>query len=136
VTSGITWIDATAGGDGVATLVQRETQKARAAGRRLLVYVGAMAWCEPCQRFHAAVTKGELDGAFPALTLLAFDLDRDKKPLEAAGYVSNLIPLFVAPRGDGRSSGMQIQGSVKGPGAVGEISPRLKKLLDDAPATD
>jgi len=51
--------------------------------------------------------------------------------LQAAGYVSRLIPLFAAPGLDGRASGRQMEGSVKGDGAVGEIAPRLHALLDN-----
>ena len=40
-----------------------------------------------------------------------------------------MIPLFALPGADGRASGKQIEGSVKGEAAVGEISPRLAALL-------
>jgi hypothetical protein len=92
------------------------------------VYVGA-GWCEPCRRFHAAAAEHKLDADFPTLRLLEFDADRDGGRLQAAGYVSRLIPLFVRPAADGRSSGRQIEGSVKGDRAVGEIVPRLRALL-------
>jgi thiol-disulfide isomerase/thioredoxin len=112
----------------VAPLVQRELDKARADGRVLLVDVGA-SWCEPCQRFHAAAVAGELDALFPTLRLLEFDLDRDKQRLAEAGYVSRLIPLFALPLADGRSSGDQVEGAIKGEGAVGVITPRLGALV-------
>ena len=102
--------------------------QAHADGRTLLVYVGAK-WCEPCQRFHHAVEKGELDAAFPRLSILGFDADRDATVLGAAGYTSRLIPLFALPRDDGRASGKQIEGSVKGEAAVNEITPRLRNLI-------
>ena len=116
-------------GDSVAALARGEAVRARAEGRDLLVYVGA-SWCEPCQRFHDAAVAGELDAAFAGLRLLEFDLDRDRDRLDAAGYRSKLIPLFAVPRADGMSSGAQIEGSIKGSGAVGEIAPRLRALLD------
>ena len=94
----------------------------------LLVYVGAT-WCEPCQRFHQAAERGELDATFPGVTLLEFDLDRDRERLLAAGYTSKLIPLFALPAGDGTASGKQVEGGIKGEGAVGFIAPRLKALL-------
>jgi thiol-disulfide isomerase/thioredoxin len=112
----------------VAPTVQRELERARADGRRLLVYVGA-SWCEPCQRFHDAAAAGQLDTVFPGLRLLEFDLDRDKEALEKAGYASRMIPLFALPLDDGRGSGQQIEGSIKGPGAVEQIRPRLQALL-------
>ena len=120
------WTPAPAGE--VAPLVQRELARARSDGRRLLVYVGA-AWCEPCRRFHAAASSGALDGQFAGLRLLEFDLDRDQARLSAAGYVSELIPLFAAPGPDGRYGGRHIEGSIKGPGAVAQIAPRLQALL-------
>ena len=41
-----------------------------------------------------------------------------------------MIPLFCLPVLEkGTSSGKCIQGSVKGPGAVGNLVPRLKQLL-------
>ena len=124
---GVEMVAAPAGGD-VPTTVKRELERAQRDGRQLLVYVGAT-WCEPCQRFHRAAAEHKLDRDFPSLRLLEFDDDRDVERLAAAGYTSRLIPLFARPRDDGRASGRQIEGSVKGDGAVGEIVPRLRALL-------
>ncbi len=126
--SGIRWTQAPAGSD-VAAVVRSSLAQARADGRRLLVYVGAT-WCEPCQRFHHAVDAGELDAAFPRLSIVGFDADHDGEALAAAGYASRLIPLFALPNDDGRASGKQIEGSVKGAAAVSEITPRLRALLE------
>jgi thiol-disulfide isomerase/thioredoxin len=115
-------------GDDVAETVRREVVRARADKRDLLVYVGAT-WCEPCQYFHKAAAAGQLNATFPGLRLVEFDLDRDKEALERAGYSSKMIPLFAVPRDDGSGSGEQIEGSIKGPGAVQQIAPRLKELL-------
>ncbi len=98
----------------------------------LLVYVGAT-WCEPCQKFHHAVERGELDSTFPGLTLLEFDLDRDRERLAAAGFVSKYIPLFALPARDGTASGKQVEGGIKGDGAVAFIVPRLAALLRGGP---
>jgi hypothetical protein len=115
-------------GDDAAALVRAELERARSDGRDLVVYVGAT-WCEPCTRFHEAAAAGQLDRTFPGLRLLEFDHDRDEPRLQAAGYTSRMIPLFALPGADGRASGKQIEGSVKGEAAVGEISPRLAALL-------
>src|SRR5690606_3139639 len=115
-------------GEDVAKLVRAEREKAAADGRDLVVYVGAK-WCEPCQRFHKAAERGELDDEFPTLTLLEFDLDEDRDRITAAGYTSRLIPLFVVPAEDGRASDRRFEGGVKGEGAVANITPRLRKLL-------
>lgn len=120
-------IPAPEGGD-AQEQVRREVARARDEGRTLLVYVGAT-WCEPCQRFHEAARGGKLDAAFPGLRLLEFDLDRDRERLHAAGYASRMIPLFALPRADGTASGEQIEGSIKGDGAVDQIAPRLRALL-------
>jgi thiol-disulfide isomerase/thioredoxin len=112
----------------VPTVVRDELRRARGQGRELLVYVGAV-WCEPCQRFHRAAAAGALDREFPRLRLLEFDADRDGARLVQAGYTSKLIPLFALPSDDGRASGRQIEGSIKGEGAVAEITPRLRALL-------
>lgn len=112
----------------LAVQVMREEERAKADGRDLVVYVGAP-WCEPCTRFHKAAQAGELDAAFPTLRLLELDHDRDEDRLRAAGYASRLIPLFAVPGPDGRASGRQIEGSIKGEGAVAEIAPRLEALL-------
>lgn len=112
----------------VPKLVRAERQKAAADGRDLVVYVGAK-WCEPCQRFHQAAQRGELDDEFPALTILEFDLDEDRERINAAGYMSKLIPLFVLPGEDGRGSDRRFEGGVKGDRAVANITPRLRKLL-------
>lgn len=114
----------------VASIVSAEQQRASREGRKLLVYVGAT-WCEPCQRFHHAAQAGKLDAAFPNLRFVEFDSDRDGERLASAGYVSRFIPLFARPGSDGRASGRQIEGSIKGEGAVDEITPRLRQLLAD-----
>ncbi len=113
----------------VQEIVQRELARAGGDGHRLLVYVGAT-WCEPCQRFHQAAREGKVDALFPGLRLLEFDLDRDRPRLEKAGYTSKMIPLFALPRPDGAASGTQIEGSIKGAGAVDQIAPRLRALLE------
>lgn len=120
-----------AGPGDLVTVVAAFVRETRAAGRTPLVYVGA-SWCEPCQRFHDAAAAGELDTVFPGLRLLEFDLDRDRDALEKAGYASKMIPLFALPNDDGTGTGQQIEGSIKGPGAVLQIQPRLQALLDKA----
>ena len=120
-------VAASASGD-VQEIVRSELVRARGDGHRVLVYVGA-AWCEPCPRFHQAAQAGQVDALFPGVRLVEFDLDRDKERLEKAGYASKMIPLFALPREDGTASGHQIEGSIKGPGAVAQIAPRLKALL-------
>lgn len=116
------------GNDDVRVVVRAEVERARGDGRDLVVYVGA-SWCEPCTRFHRAVQAGELDATFPTLRLLEFDLDRDAARLEAAGYGSKMIPLFVAPAPGGEGSERRFAGSVKGERAVAVIVPRLSALL-------
>jgi thiol-disulfide isomerase/thioredoxin len=119
---------ATPAGSDVAPMIAQEVARAASDGKRLVVYVGA-SWCEPCQEFHAAAAAGKLDQVFPKLRLLVFDNDRDAEALDAAGYRSQMIPLFVLPQADGRSSGKQIEGSIKGADAVKQISPRLEALV-------
>jgi thiol-disulfide isomerase/thioredoxin len=114
----------------VDDIVRTAQAKAMAEKRRVVVYVGAT-WCEPCQRFHHAAERGELDAKFPDVDLLAFDQDRDGERLVTAGYRSKLIPLFALPGPDGRASGKQVEGGIKGEGAVGFIAPRLEKMLAD-----
>jgi thiol-disulfide isomerase/thioredoxin len=108
---------------------------ARAAERqaRLLVYVGAP-WCEPCRRFHDALSAGELDRTLAGLSVVEFDYDTDHVALEKAGYVSKLIPLFTLSKSDGSASDRQIEGSIKGPSAVAQdLLPRLRALLAAPP---
>jgi thiol-disulfide isomerase/thioredoxin len=112
----------------VAGYVSGAIAAAEQSHKRLLVYVGA-SWCEPCRRFHEAAAAGQLDATFGDLRVVVFDADRDKDALQRAGYISNLIPLFAVPRPDGAASGKQIEGSIKGDGAVAEITPRLQALL-------
>jgi thiol-disulfide isomerase/thioredoxin len=110
-------------------LFQRELARARADGRDLVIYVGAT-WCEPCRYFHDAVDRGELDATFPSLRLLELDLDRDRTRLDQAGCASNVIPLFSRPTEAGTCDpNHRVMGSIKGPGAVDNLVPRLKKML-------
>lgn len=103
-------------------------QLAAAPGRDVVVYVGAT-WCEPCGYFHRAVVDGQLDAGFPRLTILEFDADLDEARLRDAGYTSQMIPLFVRPGADGRATERRMEGSIKGDGAVAELTPRLRALL-------
>jgi len=120
---------APAGDEPAEKLIQAAIMKAQKDGRKLLVYVGAK-WCEPCKRFHQAVEAGQLDSTFPGLRFLEFDLDRDRKRLNPAGYESAMIPLFALPLMNGKASGQFSQGAIKGEKAVAYIVPRLKKLLE------
>jgi thiol-disulfide isomerase/thioredoxin len=115
-------------GEDASRVVVDERTRAKSDGRDLVVYVGAK-WCEPCQSFHKAAQKGDLDADFPDLTLLEFDIDEDRERLATAGYVSQFIPLFVMPDAAGRASDKKFEGSVKGDGAVANIAPRLRALL-------
>jgi thiol-disulfide isomerase/thioredoxin len=117
-----------AGPGKLVDVVAAHARAAEAQGRTPLVYVGAR-WCEPCQYFHKAAEAGELDGAFGDVSILELDADDDGPRLAAAGYASTYVPLFVVPGKDGRGSERRMAGSIKGPGAVAEITPRLQKLL-------
>lgn len=117
----------------VVALVASELDQARAEQRLLLVYVGAR-WCEPCQYFHHAVEDGTLDDSLAGVRLLEFDLDRDRDRLVAAGYSSQMIPLFVVPAPDGRAGPRRIEGGIKGPAAVDHLRERLVPLLRAARA--
>ncbi len=130
---GVRMVRARAGLDtDTAALVREETRKAAMAGRELVVYVGA-SWCEPCRYFHQTAARGDLDREFPNLTLLEFDLDEAKEALSSAGYISQLIPLFAVPAPDGRASAHTFEGSIKGEGAVANLTPRLRELLRHLP---
>jgi thiol-disulfide isomerase/thioredoxin len=112
----------------VDALVREAKVRAEAESRRLVVYVGA-SWCEPCQRFHEAVERGELDGALANVRFLEFDADRHTPGLDAAGYGGRLIPRFAMPGGDGRGTEAKIEGGPKGDAAVPQILKRLEQLL-------
>jgi thiol:disulfide interchange protein len=110
--------------------VQQHVEEADAQGQRVLVYVGAT-WCEPCQRFHKALESGELDEELAGTKFLEFDADKDRAELRTAGYASKYIPLFSVPDHSGHSSGLAIEGSIKGDDAVKKnLVPRLLALLD------
>lgn len=113
----------------VTRLVHTAVQQARGDGQRILVYVGA-SWCEPCRRFHDAVERGQLDEALAGVRFVEFDADVDNERLHAAGYGGRLIPRFAVPGPDGRGAGLQIEGGVKGDGAVEHIMKRLRPLLE------
>lgn len=117
-----------AGAGDVDAVVREALTAATAEQRRLVVYVGAT-WCEPCEAFHAAVERGELDEALAGVRFLDFDSDRDGARLSAAGYGGRLIPRFVLPEADGRGSDQRMEGGIKGSGAVQHIMGRLGPLL-------
>ena len=115
----------------VAEIVKSARAQARAKHRALMVYIGAV-WCEPCQRFHEAAEKGQLDAKFPNLSLLVFDLDADGQRLKRAQYGPGYIPYFGVPGEDGHGTSNATEGSIKGEGAVENISPRLLELVAKA----
>ena len=116
-------------GGAIEPWVQEQVEISDAAHTRVLVYVGA-SWCEPCQHFHQAVERGELDTALSGLRFLEFDQDRDAAALKVAGYLYQYIPVLALPDPDGRNHGRMISGSIKGPRAVQEnLLPRLQALL-------
>ncbi len=117
-----------AGQGDVPAVVETAIAQAKTDHRRLVVYEGA-SWCEPCQRFHAAVASGQLDAKFPDLTFLEFDADKDGPRLNAAGYSSQYIPLFALPGRDGRAAGPKASGGIKGDGAVQYLTNKLEGLL-------
>ncbi len=112
-------------------IVQAALAREKADGRTLVVYEGAT-WCEPCRHFHEAVAAGKLDAEFPDLTLLEFDVDKDKERLVASGYTSSYIPLFALPAKDGRPLGPKAEGGIKGDGVVPYLSKKLHALLSQA----
>jgi hypothetical protein len=112
----------------VAAIVRAARKAARAHNRSLLVYIGAT-WCEPCQRFHHAAEEGKLDDTFPTMSLLVFDLDADGNRLHAALYAPGYVPYFGVPDESGRATGKSLAGSIKGEGAVAQMTPRLLELV-------
>ena len=116
-------------GGAVEPWVQQQVELADADRVRVLVYVGA-SWCEPCQQFHRAVERGELNEALSGLRFLEFDQDHDANALKAAGYDYAYIPVLALPDPDGRNHGRMISGSTKGTDAVRlDLVPRLQALL-------
>jgi len=113
----------------VEPFIQEQVERSLATGDRALVYVGAP-WCEPCQRFHAAVLAGQLDRVLARTQLLEFDEEQHGAQLHRAGYAYEFIPVIAIPNPDGRSSGHLLSGSIKGPSAVtSDLLPRLRALL-------
>jgi hypothetical protein len=117
-----------AGEGDVDAVVREALTTATAEQRRLVVYVGAV-WCEPCQAFHHAVERGELDQALAGVRFMEFDSDHDGARLQAAGYGGRYIPRFVLPQADGRGSEQRMEGGIKGEGAVANLMERLQPLL-------
>lgn len=112
----------------VANLVVAEVARAKAAGRKVIVYVGA-SWCEPCRNFHHAAEKGELDTVLADVTFIEFDADRDSERLAKAGYTSTYIPLFVVPDASGKASAKRVEGGIKGDGAVAFLTKKIRAIL-------
>lgn len=97
---------------------------------RVVVYVGA-SWCGPCQEFHAALERGDLDTDLAGVKFVEYDADVDSERLETAGYGGRLIPRFALPGSEGRFGGKKIEGGIKGSGAVKHIMDRLLPMLGD-----
>ncbi len=115
----------------IPAVIQAAVQSASADARQLVVYIGAT-WCEPCQAFHDALERGELDDDLAGVRFLEFDADEDGERLRAAGYGGRLIPRFVVPGPDGTAGELRMEGGIKGGGAVANIMERLVPLLSRA----
>jgi thiol-disulfide isomerase/thioredoxin len=85
------------------TNIRTERLRAKAEGRVLVVYVGA-SWCGPCRRLHAALDSGALGVTLSNTKVLAFDADRDRDRLLAAGYSFQYLPFVALPASDGTLS--------------------------------
>jgi len=120
-------VEASAGAD-LTSLVAAEVARGAHDQVAVLVYVGA-SWCEPCVRFHDAARAGRLDAELPDLRVIVFDADRDDAALIAAGYRSQMIPLFSEAGPDGRAGTHRMEGGIKGDGAVAQLAARLRDLL-------
>lgn len=103
---------------------------AASSGEKVVVYVGA-SWCGPCQEFHGALERGELDADLAGVKFVEYDADVDGERLENAGYGGRLIPRFALPGADGGFGGKKIEGGIKGDGAVKHIMDRLLPMLGD-----
>lgn len=117
--------------DGISdgpTFIKAELERAERDGRKLVIYIGAE-WCEPCQHFHKAVEHGELDSELGNVRFLDFDFDKHGALLDQAACQSRLIPLFARPTPDGKCGDNRTEGGIKGSGAVGDLMPRLKRIL-------
>jgi hypothetical protein len=113
----------------VDQVVRAALADAHHQGRRLVVYVSAT-WCQPCERFQAALRSGKLDPYFPDLRFLKFDHDHDVARLETAGYGGTYIPRFVVPAADGRGTAQRMEGGTKADDTVfTSIGPRLQAML-------
>ena len=102
--------------------------KASAEKRRVVVYVGAT-WCEPCQRFHQAAERASSTRRSPTSTSSYSTPIATVSGSRRPATTRKLIPLFALPGADGTASGKQIEGGIKGDGAVACIAPRLEKML-------
>lgn len=113
----------------VAPQVEEALRQAKNDGYDLLVYASAD-WCEPCKQFEQALDAGELDQLLADVRLIKYDFDRDRTRLAAAGYTTELVPLYVVPDADGRATSRRIEGSIKADDAVSRnLEPRLRRLL-------
>ncbi len=117
-----------AGTGPVAPLMRTHVAAAARDRVPVVLYIGAT-WCEPCTRFKQALKRRELDLVFAGVRFVEFDNDADEQRLKDAGYGGRFIPRFVVPTSDGRGSDLRTEGSVKGPGGVAHIAPRLRRIL-------
>jgi thiol-disulfide isomerase/thioredoxin len=104
--------------------IRTERLKAKTQGRVLVVYVGAK-WCEPCRKFKQEIHSGALDGRLSAVTLLAFDADKDQDRLATVGYTFRFIPYVALPGADGQAVDSQ-EARGKGAAAWRELLGKLE----------
>lgn len=123
----VEWVKVPAGSEPTAW-VKQELARAKADQKKLVLYVGAK-WCEPCNHFHEATDRGELDAEFPDLRLVSFDHDDEAATIAALGCESQYIPMFSVPDAEGHCTRRQIQGGIKGAGTVAFLSKKLRNLI-------
>jgi hypothetical protein len=98
----------------------------RARDKRLRPFVEFYAdWCKPCRDLSALMEGGRMIEALRSTYIIKVNVDDWQDKLRGTGFVPREIPVFYAIGGDGRPTGRQILGYLKGEKASEKLIHRL-----------
>ena len=112
----------------LTTVLAREAVKARAAGQRPYVEVGAT-WCGPCLKLKASLDDARMVEAFRGTRILRLDLDAWQPQLLGAGFRVDVIPVFIQLSGEGKPTTRTLTGEAWKEDTVEGMAPVLQKFL-------
>ncbi len=123
------WTKLSAAAGPLATQVQAEVRKARAAKLKPVAY-GTAVWCGPCQAIKKYKGDRRMVDAFRGTYVIELDIDDfDAKQITPLYAKLAAVPVFMAIGDDGKATGPKIDGGAWGDNVPENMAPPLKAFF-------